>query len=173
MIEPLPRGQKLGLVAQVPFAHAGGGVTDLLEQLGDRALRRVQADLSDREQDLRDRQHPFRIAARHQRRARRRADDGGVVAGQLSPLGGHAVEVRRAVQRRAEGPDVPVTEIVDVDQDEVGAGRRRGIGVDSRGTGVTESRQSMIVLARLSRFEAGCVRNRRRRVKTFGLGIRV
>ena len=54
MIEPLPRGQELGLVAQVPLADACGGVASLLQELGDRPLPGIQADLADREQDLRE-----------------------------------------------------------------------------------------------------------------------
>ncbi len=71
------------------------------------------------------------ITAGHQRRARRRADRGGVEAGQLASLGRHAIEVRRAIELGAERPDVRIAEVVDVDDDEIRTGfggrdQRRG-----------------------------------------------
>ena len=62
-----------------------------------------------------------RIAAGHQRRAAGRADAAGdVEAGELRPLGGQAIDVRRAVELRAEAADVAVAEVIDEEQDDVG-----------------------------------------------------
>src|SRR5262249_31187704 len=62
----------------------------------------------------------------------------GVEAGELPAFFGHRVEVRRAVNFRAERPDVSIAEVVDIDDDEVrlrrigGAKVRRGAEQERR-----------------------------------------
>ena len=41
-VEPMPRGQELGLIAQMPFAHAHGGVTQLAKIFGHGVFLRVE-----------------------------------------------------------------------------------------------------------------------------------
>ena len=120
-VEALPRGQKLRLVADVPFADAHRGVVAFLQPLGDGELRRVQPVRLTGEINPRHR-HARAVAAGEQLRARHRADGGGVEAGELHPLAGHAVEIWRVLLRGAERPDVRVAEVVDEDDDEVGLG---------------------------------------------------
>ena len=125
MVEAVPRGQELGLVAQVPLADAHRGVALLLEQLGHRLLLGADADGADREEHVGQR-HPLGVAAGHHLCPRRRADRRGVEAGQLHPFGRHAVQARRAVELRAERPDVAVAHVVDEDHDEIGRGDAAG-----------------------------------------------
>ena len=74
--------------------------------------------------------HPLGVTAGHHLCPRRRADRGGVEAGELHPFGRHAVQAGRAIELRAEGADVAVTHIVDEDHDEIGP-RRSGCRVGS------------------------------------------
>jgi len=131
-VEALVGRQKLGLVAQVPFAEAAGGVAGALENLGDRDLVRVQAVRVARKQHGVSRSpcqtDAARVAAGHQRRPRGRADRRrDVERRQLHSLPGHAVQIRRAVDRRAERPDVTVAHVVDKDHYEVRPRRPRSL----------------------------------------------
>ena len=42
IIETLPRGQEFGLIAEMPFTDAGGGVAGLFQGFGNRNFIRVQ-----------------------------------------------------------------------------------------------------------------------------------
>ena len=113
-----------------------------LQQLGDRVLfGGIQPDRVAGKQHLRHGQHALRITAGHQRRARRRTNRRRVKARQLHPFVRHAIEVRRAIQLRPERPDVGVTEIVDVDDDEVRLLDRRSDRRDDYRTGTQNQTQ--------------------------------
>ena len=127
-MESLPRRKELGLVTQVPFANDRSRVSALPEQFGDRDLVRMQSVWRDRPQHVLVARvvvqaDPLRVATGQETRARGRADARcRVEMGQLATLAGHPVEVRRAVQLRAKGLGVSVTEVVAENDDEV---RRR------------------------------------------------
>ncbi len=63
-----------------------------------------------------------RVRTGHQRRPRRRTNRLGVEAGELHPFRRHTVEIRSAIEGRAERADVPVAHVVDEDQDDVWLG---------------------------------------------------
>ena len=112
----------------LPMAHRG--IALLLEQLGDRMFFGAEPDRANRTDDVGHR-NPLGIAAGHHLRPRRRADRRGVETGEFHPLRRHAVEVRRAVQFRAERSDVAVAHVINEDDDEVRfrrIGRAAGIG---------------------------------------------
>ena len=96
-----------------------------MEDVRDGVFVGVEADGGVGEKDVRDGERALRVGAGHERGARGGADGRGVVAGELATLGGHAVEMGRAVVG-TEWADVTVAEIVDVDQDEIGARRIGG-----------------------------------------------
>ena len=126
-VEALAGGQKLGLVAQVPLADAGGGVAKGLEPLGDRHLGRVEPLGAGGEVDAR-RADPRAVAAGEQLRPRHRADRGRVETRELPSLGRHPLEVRRLLPRGAKGADVAVAEVVNEDHDDVGRLGREAVG---------------------------------------------
>ena len=127
-IEPLPSRKELRLVTQVPFANDRSRVSALSEQFGDRDLVRMQSVRRDRPQHVLVARvvvqaDPLRVATSQETRAGGRADARcRVEMGQLATLAGHPVEVRCAVQLRAERLGVPITEVVAENDDEV---RRR------------------------------------------------
>jgi hypothetical protein len=91
-------------------------------------------------EDVRDRQRALRVAAGHERGARRRAHRCGVVAGELHALLRHAIEMRRGIVG-TERTDVRVAEIIDVDDDEVRFARGGGVSRCTRRQGVNEGVQ--------------------------------
>ena len=122
MIETVPGRQKIGLVAEMPFADGHRGIALPFQQLGDRMLFRTNADRAGRTDHVGQRD-ALGVAAGHHLRPRRRADGRGVEAGEFHAFPGHAVQVRRAIQLRAERPDVAVAHVVDENHDEVRFGR--------------------------------------------------
>ena len=130
-VEAMPGGQEFRLVAQVPLADDGGGVTRGAQQFGDGELVRVQPERRDRAQDqavarVRVQADALRIAARHQARPRGSAyARAGIEMSQLAALAGHPVQARRPVVPRAEGLRVAVAEVVGQQQDYVRRARLR------------------------------------------------
>ncbi len=126
----MPRGQKRRLIAEVPLAEDRRGVAARLEDFGQRNFVRMQADRLHRLQHLPAavvlvQAHAARIAASEQCGSRRRADAAGRVAAcEPHAFAGQAVDMRRAMQPRAEAADIAVAEVVAENDDEV----RRWIG---------------------------------------------
>ena len=123
MFKSLISRQELRLVTEMPFADAGRCIPTRLEHLRHRDRIWVQPNRCRREQHSRNRQHPLRIAPRHHRRTRGRANRCGIMTHQLHPLLRHAVEVRRG-DFSPKGTDVGVAEVVDVDEDDIRRGRK-------------------------------------------------
>ena len=63
------------------------------------------------------------VAAREERRARRRADGAGVELGEAEAIAGERVEMRRFVIRMTGAAEVAPAEIVDEDEDNASLGR--------------------------------------------------
>ena len=112
----------------VALAELRGRVPVELQRLGQRRARvRAHRVVAGRRRgDLGDAAHPHRVvvAARQQRRARRRAERGGVKAGELQALIGEALG-RRRVARAAEGARAAEAGIVDQHDQHVRRTRRR------------------------------------------------
>lgn len=125
VIKALPRGQKRRLVAEVPLADALRGVAERLQAVGDGVLLRMQPVLRPRRIHARH-GNACAIAPGHDLRPRHTAHRRGVEGRELHPLPRHAVEVRRFLLHRAEGPDVAVAEVVDEVDDDVRTGRSCG-----------------------------------------------
>ena len=128
VIKALLRGQKRRLVAEVPLADALRGVAERPEAVGDGVLLRMQPVLRPRSI------HAWHgnactIAPGHDLRPRHAAHRRGVERRELHPLPRHAVEVRRLLLHRTEGPDVAVAEVVDEVDDDV---RTRNSGAERR-----------------------------------------
>jgi len=124
-VETLARGQELRLVPQMPFADDGGGVARAFHHLGHGGLLRMQAlrghGLKHEGALVADMQvQPARVAARHGGGAAGSADAaGGIKTGQPHALGGHLVQMRRAVLRQpVEAGHIAIAEIVAEDKDE-------------------------------------------------------
>ena len=124
-VEPLARWQEFRLIPKVPFSHDRRCVSLLLERFSNGGFIRIQPVGRDRSQHptiaIRH-MHPnaLRIAACHYTRPRRGADPcGNVKMSEPSTLLRHAVEIRRAVKRRAKRFDIAVTEIVAEDDYEI------------------------------------------------------
>ena len=131
-VEAVASRQKVRLVAEVPFAEAGGGVAVLLQELGHRLLAGMDAACGDGLQNGRAdgadvQANAAWVATGHQGRATRCADSAGrVEAGELAPLRRHAIEVWCAMLRlRIEARDVPVAEVVAEDDDDIRTRLRR------------------------------------------------
>ena len=131
VVEPLPRREELGLVADVPLAHALRRVAALLQPFGDGELGGIEAMGFTRKEHARHRDADP-VAAGEQLRPRHGADRCGVEGRELHALARHAVEVRRPLPGRTEGPDVGVAHVVDKNDDDVGLGRF-GFGRSERG----------------------------------------
>lgn len=110
VVEAMSGRQKLRLVSEMPFADAHRRVVLRLQQLGDGVLRRVEAvGITGITAAL---VYTLRVAAGHHLRPRGHAHRRSIERGQLHPLPPHAVELRRAVLRRAKRPDVRVAQVV-------------------------------------------------------------
>ena len=111
LVEPVPGGQELGGVPEVPLALDRGGVAAGLEHLGDGALVPMQSDRRSGAQGALD-PDPAGIAAGQQRRPGGRTDRlGRVELGESHPLPGQLIDVRSR-DRGAETTHVPVSQIV-------------------------------------------------------------
>ena len=120
IVEPVLHGKELLEVPEVPFPVAGGSVSLLLADLGDRDLLRVNADCGLGTEGTQD-AHPYVVAAREQPGPRGRAHGlRHVEVGEFPAFLGHAVEVRGGVALGPEGPDVGVSHIVHEHDDDVG-----------------------------------------------------
>jgi hypothetical protein len=132
VVKPLAGGQKLGLIAEMPFADDRGGVARALENLSDGDFGGVESFLVARSENptahlVLVQVDATGVAAGHQGRAGGSADAAaGIVAGELPTLTGHAIEVWGAVFLRTEGANIVVPQIIAVDDDEVWLGGGRG-----------------------------------------------
>ncbi|OPZ22818.1 MAG: hypothetical protein BWZ10_00236 [candidate division BRC1 bacterium ADurb.BinA364] len=118
-IEAVVDRQMRGQMPQVPFADAGRGIAAVAQDFGDGALARIEARPRARREHAGD-ADADRIAARHQRGARRRTDGrGDIERRQSHAFGGHAVDVRRFDIRRAEAAQVLIALVVGEDQHEI------------------------------------------------------
>jgi hypothetical protein len=129
------RRQPLGPgVPEVPFADHPGRAASALEQLGERdfALRQVQRIRLWRVRGRIERQAAAeRIAARHQRRASRRAEGHRrIEVRELRSFRRHAVEVRSLEFRMAVAREVTIAEVIGEDEDDVRL--RRGGGLAAK-----------------------------------------
>ncbi len=132
-IEAVRGREHFGMVAEVPFAKAGGGVALLLQMVGDGVLGRVQADGRSGKEHALVHAHPFRIAAGEQCRPRRRADRrGDHEAGEPAPFSGEPVEMRRADRLRAKAPEVAVALVIGEDDDDVRLRGGKGLSAGER-----------------------------------------
>ncbi len=136
-IEAVVGGEKLGLIAAVPFADDLGCVPRVLQDRRNGVLRRGKATCAAGKQDVESVEvvepDPGRVRAGEQRTPRRRADRRPhVEREQSSALGRELIDSRRVVHLRAVAAEVAVAEIVAVDEHDVGPaghGRRlRGVG---------------------------------------------
>ena len=137
LIEPLPRREKLRLIAKVPFADHPRCVPLLLEHFRNRCFAWVEPLSGGRKKYaqiflVHMHVHAPRVATGHQARAGWGADRAsGVKVGQAHAFLGHSVENRSGVCFRAEGTDVRIAQIVTEDDDQVWfggspIGERRG-----------------------------------------------
>jgi len=118
---PVVEAGRLGL--EVPLADDRRLVAGLLEQLGERLLRRVELDAVV--------DHPVRVAVlpRLDHRPARRADRvRHKTVMEDHPLGGQAVDLGRLVDLRAVGADRVRGVVVGEDEEDVGPLRRFGRG---------------------------------------------
>ena len=116
----LPRPILLVGVAEMPFADDRGLVAGLLEALRHEPLGGVQAVGGDGGNDGGLQAVAERIAAGHQRRARRRAHRLHVELRELRAARGERVDVRRLDVRAAVEADILPAEVVGDDVDDVG-----------------------------------------------------
>jgi len=127
----------MALASEVPLTHRRRGVAPGLEQLGDRldTFRKMRVDRCGEHamrgavgasgEEGRDLQ-AGRALARHQGRARRRADGGrGVGLREARPFSGELVEVRRPLVLATEAAEVVDAEVVGEKDHEVGRGLLR------------------------------------------------
>ena len=124
-VEALAHGQQLGRIAEVPFANHHRGVADALEDLGDRDLVGIEAEIGIGRGVARV-VHARRIATGHQLRARGAAERRGVETREPNPLGREAVDVRRLNGGRTVAAEIAVALVVGEDDDDVGLGRCGG-----------------------------------------------
>ena len=123
-VEPMPRGQELGLIAQMPFAYAHGGIAQLAEILGDGVFLRVEPVSASGEK------HAWhanagRVATGQQLRSRCGANRRGIKARELTPFFRHAIQMRRAVELGAERANIAVAHVVDENQNQIRTSRHR------------------------------------------------
>ena len=114
------QGQKLPVMAQVPFAEDRGGVAAAATELGERHFIRMNAMLRTGIKCTQD-AHAFWIAAGQQGDARRGAHSRrGMEVGEHATLVRHSIEMRRFVGRCPKWADVGVAHVVDEKNDDVG-----------------------------------------------------
>ncbi len=134
VIKALLCGQKRRLIAEVPLADALRGVAERLQAVGDGVLLRMQPVLRPRRIHTRH-GNACAIASSHDLRPRHAAHRRGIERRELHPLPRHAVEMRRLLLHRTEGPNVAVAEVVDEVDDDVGLrssrAERRGEGEEA------------------------------------------
>ena len=118
VVEAAPGGQEFRLVTEVPLADGHRGVALLFQQPGHGMFLGAQPGGAGGK-DNQGHRDPFGIAPGHHLGPRRGADRRGIKAGQFHPLGGHAVQIRRAVEFRVEGANVAIAHIVNQDDNEI------------------------------------------------------
>ena len=123
-VEPMPRGQKLGLIAQMPFAHTHGGIAQLAEILGHGVFLGVQAIPTGGEKHAWH-THARRVATGQQLRPRCGTNRRGIKARELTPFFRHTIQMRRAVELGAERANIPVAHVVDENQNQIRTSRHR------------------------------------------------
>ena len=126
LIEAVRRGQMFIAVAEVVFPELAGLVTPRLEQLGDRHVAGLEAFLRTRQPHLEHAGAEADLPGDEGRAA------GGaallpIPVGEQGSFPGNAVNVRRLVAHHAlvVGTDVPVTDVVAPDDEDVGLPRLR------------------------------------------------
>ena len=135
VVERVMLRQVVGPDAEVPLADDAGGVAGRLKRFGEGDLGGRQATGGNGAQDAElvvGHAGADRVATGHERGAAGRADfGGGVELREAQAFGGHAIQVRRLDGRVAVAAEIPVTEVVGQDDDDV---RFRG-GVGGKGEG--------------------------------------
>ena len=106
-------------MAEMPLSDQRRRVALLLQKVGDRHFVLVDPDIVVwKEHALQ--ADALRVAPRHQRRARRRADGGrGVEVGELHPLRRELVDVRRLDLGRAVAREIVIADVVTDDVNDV------------------------------------------------------
>ncbi len=126
-IEAVGHWENFGVMAEVPFSEAAGGVALGFQVIGDGVLGRVEAFIGGGEQDVLVHANAFRVATGEQRGAGGGADwRGDHEAGELPAIGREAIDARGLDRFGAEAAQVAVALVVDEDQDEVRLGRVSG-----------------------------------------------
>ena len=144
-IKALLRRQKLGLKAEVPLADSGRRIALLLRDVAQRHFVGMQTDFAIGKQHTGDRD-PRVVATGQQAGPRHRADRCRVKAGELHPLRGELIEVRRVDLGVAKRADVGVAHVVDKNQHDI----RRPLG--SVGTGCSDRQQQQCERSREELF---------------------
>ena len=123
-VEPMPRGQELGLIAQMPFAYAHGCVAQLAKIFGHGVFLGVQAIPTGGEKHAWH-THARRVATGQQLRPRCGTNRRGIKARELTPFFRHTIQMRRAVELGAERANIAVAHIVDENQNQIRTSRHR------------------------------------------------
>ena len=124
-VESVARGQKCSLIAAVPFADNFGGVSLGFEEFGDGDFTGIESDA------LTGKEHPAPIerakanargiaTGEHGPARRRTHRRRHVKVGESHAFFGHFVECRRFVDARPITAEVPIAEVVAVDQNDIG-----------------------------------------------------
>ena len=126
LVETVARGQEFLRVAQMPLSEHRRRVTFLFAQSGQRHFVCGESDFRVRHQRAMN-ADTIGVATRQQRGATGRTNSlRGIKAGELHPLGSHAIEVGRGVALRPKRTDVRIAHVVNINDDNVGCplGRR-------------------------------------------------
>ena len=135
LVEAILQRQELAGVAQVPLPEDSGGVALLLEELAHRHLLRVDTVLRTRSRGSRE-TNPVRIATCQQSRPRGATNRlSRQEVREAHPLGRHPINIRCLVSIRTVAREVPVTHIVQVNQDDIRIIRRHPRHGKDRGGG--------------------------------------
>ena len=132
LVEAVPRGQELRMVAQMPLAEDRRGIAALLDQFGQRHFVVADADFRPagqaRLECRRDWDSSRSISAVRDAEQTACAD---VESGEANALGGHAIEVRRGVTFGAENAHIAIAQVVAKDDDDIRPRRCVGRAADA------------------------------------------
>ena len=131
-IEAVLLREGFGVMAEVPFSEAGGGVALSFEVIGDGVLGGIEPAGGGGEEDVLVHFDPLRVAAGEEGGSGRGADGrGDHEAGELASFLGEAIDVGRLDFGGAEAAEIAVALVVGEDNDEVGL--FSGVGKKAQG----------------------------------------